>query len=524
MSNFDYTNRDYTSIQEDLLARAATVFPEWTSREPSDFGMVFVDLWAYMGDVLHFYVDRAAREAFLNTASQRESVLAVANLLDYVPSGRQPARARITLDASATTATDSAPIYIPQYTKFVATPLLDKASSVIFTLDNPIAFTATSAGASVDLVSDGIVYATYPKTVTVEVAVTEGEVFTETYTSTGRVSQRIPLKKSGVVAETVSVSIAEGANGTEVPYRFSSRIILGTAASRIFTIETDADDTAYVVFGNGVNGRIPTINAPITITYRRSRGAAGNVNVGAIKSLQSTTVLNKPPLNGLVVIPNTIKASGGVDYESIASLRANIPASFRTQGRAVSLQDYKDIVKRVPGIVRSTAYVDGSDVVQILATETLTNFGDSLTAVLPSAKVTEIEEYLAPREITFVTSNVGASVTFTPVNFAASVSVLDGYVRELVKDDVNTAVKELFSFDSMDFGASVSLGTVYRTILNVEGVNYAVITRFTTTGSNVIDSSGGFTGVGASSTSMLTMGSTSSYTVTYSGGITAIGT
>lgn len=524
MTAFDYTSRDYNSIQQDLLARASQTLPEWTSREPSDFGMVLIDLWAYMGDILHFYVDRASREAFLNTATQRESVLAVANLLDYVPSGRQPARARITLNAAATSATDSSPVYIPRYTKFVATPLLDTASSVIFTLDNPIAFTATSVGASADLVSDGIVYATYSKTTLVDVAVTEGEVFTETYTATGRGLQRIALKKTGIVPNTVSVMVSEGPNGTDVPYNFSSRLIVGTTSSRIFTVEVDAEDTSYVLFGNGVNGKIPTINSQITVTYRRSRGSAGNVNIGAINALQTTTVLNKPPLTGLVIIPNTVRASGGVDYESMASLKANIPASFRTQDRAVSLQDYKDIVKRVPSIVRSTAYVDNNDVVQILATETLTNYGNTLTSVLSTDKVNEIVEYLQPREITFVTSNVGASVTFTPVNFAASVSVLDGYVREEVRDTVNAAVKEIFSFDNMDFGASVSLGTIYRTMLGVEGVNYAVITRFTTTGSNVIDSVGSFTGVIAPSTSMLTMGSTSSYTVNYSGGITAIGT
>ena len=86
MSNYDYTSRDYTSIQKDLLDRATRVLPDWTSRDASDFGMVFVDLWAYMGDILHYYVDRAAGEANLTTATQRESVLAIAALMDYIPS------------------------------------------------------------------------------------------------------------------------------------------------------------------------------------------------------------------------------------------------------------------------------------------------------------------------------------------------------------------------------------------------------------------------------------------------------
>lgn len=528
MTTFDYTSRDYSSIQEDLLARAAEVLPEWTSRDSSDFGMLMVDLWSYMGDVLHFYVDRAAREAFLNTATQRESVLAIANLLDYIPVGRRAATATISLNASQTTATDSSPIYLPQFTRFVATPLVETATPVVFTLNNPIAFVATSAGASANIEADGVVYQTYPKTQIINVGVTEGERFEETYTSTGQITQRISLKKTGVVNASVNVLVSEGPNGQDLLYNYVERLISGTNFSRIFTIETNADGQATVVFGNGINGKIPTTNAPIKITYRRSRGTAGNVLAGSIKALESTTVLNKPPLDGLVVVPNTVRAAGGFDAESIASMRSNIPVSFRTQDRAVSLKDYKDLVKRVSGVVKSTAFVSNgggasANTVEILAVEPQADYGSSNTLVLSQEVITEIENYLAPREIVFVTSNVGASVTLTPVNLVASIKVKDGYVREDVKDKVDTAVREIFSFDNMDFGASVSLGTLYRTILDVDGVDFAVVTRFTTTGNNVIDDVGGFVGVGSSQTSMLVISTTSTYTLTMSGGITALG-
>ena len=522
MSTFDYTSRDYASIQTDLLARASSQIPEWTSRESSDFGMVMVDLWAYMGDVLHYYVDRAARESFLGTATQRESVLAFANLLDYVPSGRTAARASIQLDASNTTATDSAPIYIPQYTRFVATPLVDTATSVIFTLDIPIAFVGTSSGASANLVSDGVTYVTYPKSTIVNALVTEGERFTEVYTSTGLTNQRITLRQSGVVTESIIVNVAEGTNGTAVRYTYSPRILDGTTSSLIFAVDIDADNNSILYFGNGVNGKIPTTNTDITITYRRSRGSAGNVSVGAISGLESTTVPSKPSLDGLVVIPNTTSAAGGVDIESINSLKYNIPVAFRTQDRAVSLQDYMDIVKRVPGIIKSTAYLSGSTV-QILALEEPSSYGSSNTLVLDSIKQQEVIDYLAPRQIAYVTSTVGASVTLTPVNIVGTVQVKNGFVQQVVYNNVVTAIKDLFSFDNSDFAGKVSLGDVYRAMLAVTGVDYAVISRFTTTVNNVIDSSGTFTGVTASSTSMLSITTTSVFTLTPSGGIVATG-
>lgn len=523
MSTFDYTSRDFDSIRNDLFTRASRQIPEWTNRETSDFGVLMVDLWAYMGDVLHFYVDRAAGESFLSTATQRESILAIANLLDYLPAGRKPAKATIGLDATLTTATDSTPIYIPQYTRFKATPLVDTASPVIFTTDTPIAFVGTSNGASANIVLDGVTYSTFVKTTPIPVAVTEGERFTETYTSSGLISQRLTLRQTGAVTNSITVTTNEEGAGSSINYAYVERLVEGTNNSRIYAVDVTADNYSVITFGNNVNGKAPNINSTITISYRKSRGSAGNVSVGAIKELESTLVPNKPALDGLVVVPNTIKAAGGVDIESINSLKVNIPASFRSQDRAVSLQDYRDLVLRVPGILRSTSYVTGSTV-NIKAVAQPSDYGSTDTLVLSSDDVSAIQEYLTPREIAFVTSAVGASVSLTPVNIVGSIRVLDGFIQEVVYDNVVTAVRALFNFDNLDFDTTVSLGQVYRTILNVDGVEYTNITRFTTTGSNVIDTSGTFTGVTPNAQSMLVLSNASStFTITRSGGITASG-
>lgn len=524
MSTFDYTSRDFAAIQNDLLRRAQDQIPEWTSREASDFGMVLVDLWAYMGDILHYYIDRAAGEAFLSTATQRESALAIANLLDYVPAGRSPATATIQLNATATTATDASPIYLPKYTRFLARPLVDSAAPVVFTLNTPIAFVGTSSGASANIVSGGVTYTTYAKSTVVPVTVTEGEIFTETYSSTGLAGQQITLRNTGVVTGSISVSVNEGPSSASVPYTYVSRLIGSTSSQKVFSVDISADNYSVLTFGNGVNGKIPLINSTITVTYRRSRGAAGNVAANAIYRLESTTVTGKPSLDGLVIVPNTVAATGGVDIESISSLKNNIPASFRSQDRAVSLQDYIDIVKRIPGIVKSTAWVDGSNVVQIRAAITPSSYGSSTTLILSSDDVTSITNYLAPRQMAFASSNVGASLTLTPVHLVADVRVKDGYIQESVRAAVSAAVADLFAFDNVDIDSTVALGTAYRTALAVDGVDYFTITNFSTSGtSGTIDSSGTFRGVTPASHAMLVKATTSTWTVNATGGITATG-
>ena len=53
------------------------------TREDADFSIGLIDAWATVGDVLTFYQERIANEAFLRTATERGSVLELARLIGY---------------------------------------------------------------------------------------------------------------------------------------------------------------------------------------------------------------------------------------------------------------------------------------------------------------------------------------------------------------------------------------------------------------------------------------------------------
>ena len=113
----------------------------------------------------------------------------------------------------------------------------------------------------------------------------------------------------------------------------------------------------------------------------------------------------------------------------------------------------------------------------------------------------------------------------SPVRITARINVLDGYIQEKVKESVKLAIAELFTFDNCSYGMQVSLGTLYRVILAVPGVNYATITQFTKTSSadtidNVMDgSTKTFEGVSASNTNLLYLATDLLPVLTMSGGI-----
>jgi uncharacterized phage protein gp47/JayE len=86
----------YSSFRRAMIERISSVEVEadgatlrplrgWTTRASDDYGVALLEMWAYVADILTFYQERTANEAFLRTALFRESVLRLAALLDYEP-------------------------------------------------------------------------------------------------------------------------------------------------------------------------------------------------------------------------------------------------------------------------------------------------------------------------------------------------------------------------------------------------------------------------------------------------------
>ena len=492
MPNFDYTSRDYYTIREDLLSRASElpIGQSWTTRSESDFGVMLVDLWAYMGDVLHFYVDRAATETFLRTATQRESVLAFANLLDYETYSRTSAEATVTLVA---TSAWTGPVDIPKYTTFVAPALTNSETTYYYVSTQSASMSASSAPYDIPVIEGTAVIDELPKSV----GTTLGNV------SSGTPDQRFNLRYYNVLPNTLEVSVYEGpldinGNPTAVYYRYTSRLADSSAFERVFTLTTSSDGVSQIVFGNGLNGKVPENGAEVKATYIRSNGASGNIGANRITAFLDNTI------TGVRILSSTA-ASGGFDDESITSMKANIPLLFRTQDRAVSLQDFKDLALRIPGVAKATATNAGSVVtiypVPFQADYLDSGFGSTIT--ISASTQSDTLTYFDSRTVIGASVGVASTVSLTSVYINADVVVKDGFVQKWVSDAVIAALDTIFEFDNVSFGQTLPLGQIYRTIMGVEGVDYVVITGFNTTNVNTIAAGNVIT---AAATSLLRKG------------------
>jgi hypothetical protein len=79
----DYLARDFVSLRNALLDFAAQRYPQWGEKIEADAGVMLAEVMAALGDELAYIQDRYAREAYLETATQRRSLRHHARLVDY---------------------------------------------------------------------------------------------------------------------------------------------------------------------------------------------------------------------------------------------------------------------------------------------------------------------------------------------------------------------------------------------------------------------------------------------------------
>ena len=87
-----YLNKDFEGFRNDLIEYAKTYFPTtYTDFNESSPGMMFIEMAAYIGDVLSYYVDSQFKESILAYAEEKRTIFNIAQSLGYKPKVSYPA-------------------------------------------------------------------------------------------------------------------------------------------------------------------------------------------------------------------------------------------------------------------------------------------------------------------------------------------------------------------------------------------------------------------------------------------------
>jgi hypothetical protein len=145
-----YLNKDFAGFRADLLNYAQTYFPTtYTDFDASSPGVMFMEMAAYVGDVMSFYIDNQIQENFLQYSRQTPNIFDLAYMFNYKP--KVTGLATVELDfyqqvpakqVSGSTLPDyDYALYVDANTQVTST----NDSSVKFTIEDPIDFAVSNS-------------------------------------------------------------------------------------------------------------------------------------------------------------------------------------------------------------------------------------------------------------------------------------------------------------------------------------------------------------------------------------------
>lgn len=431
-----YTNKDYESIRRELLSKIPQLTDRWTDFNHSDLGVVLLELFCGIGDMLAYYLDVQAAEAFLPTARQRQNVIDLCKLIGYRLDTPVAANTTLRFSLSAPFGTD---LIVPVGTACRA--LLDDGQANFETVE-------------VGLIPRGVL--------TVSVPARQGVRRTEAFTATGQPFQCFRLTGETIAQGTISVTI-----GDET-YSEVSHFQDSTPDSLYFMADIDALDGVTVIFGDGQNGAVPPQGAVMTVSYLTTLGERGNLAPGRI-----TQILTPVYSDGVQVslsVTNPVPATGGTSRETIEHARRQAPAELRTLWKAVTLEDYKALAEGFPGVAKAQV-LDTNDCQNIryynVRLAIAPDGGGPPSALLKR----DLADFLERRKAITVEVNLFDPI-YRPIDIDAEVYAWPGEVLENVRSRIEFQLAEFFAFDRVGFGQAVHQSDLVALIDGVRGVSY----------------------------------------------------
>ena len=378
-SNVNYLNKDFDSLKQSLMDYAKSYFPNaYKDFNETSPGMMLLEMNAYVGDVLSFYIDQQYREMLLPLAEERRNIINIASMFGYKVKPIVPAYVDLTfsqtLDADGN---DSSKV--DYSTGGIFNPGVEvhgTNSNIVFETLEPIDFQITGSNDTQDVAelgsSDLAISYTLNRTVkavsgkqkSISFDIGEPEKFktiilpdtnvidiiscvdsngNDWYEVDFLAQDKVPIKTHYTEDDSRPSAYHSGFNpnvSETQPVPYSLQYI---KTSKRFTRETNPDNTTSLVFGNGVlkNGQV--VDDSFIDTQQIGvivPGQYSDVN-SAIDPLlgDEYSTLGETPNQTTLTI--TYRVGGGINQNVSSNTLTNIVAGTIAPGSpsAVSLDD-----------------------------------------------------------------------------------------------------------------------------------------------------------------------------------------
>jgi hypothetical protein len=357
-------------------------------------------------------------EMFLDSAQLRDSVVSHAKELNYTPRSFKSAQANVNLTV-VSDVLNKRSIVIPKGYTF--TSRFGPKNFTFSVADNFIISDYTQNAARTQLTFTGS-----------NIPIYEGYYVADNYTYSSNNPQRFIISNKNVDTSSITVTVMEDVGATTLVYNRAQSLFDLNSSSPVFFVQGAENDSYEIVFGDGVNGRMPKNNSVITIEYRVSNGELPN---GCNLFTPDTTLDSE---SNITVTTNQ-NASGGAISETLESIKYNAPRHFNTQERAITTEDYETLLRiNFPEVNAVTAYggenLDPPQFGKVFVAVDL-NEVDSL----PQVKIDQYYNFLKPRSpVSIDPVFVDPEYTYIQVKSTVNYNV---NVTRLSTEDIKTITK-----------------------------------------------------------------------------------
>ena len=338
MSLINFTNLDFNQIKTTLrdYIQSNSEFTDYDF-EGSNLSTI-LDVLAYNTYITSYNANMISNEVFIDSATLRENVVALARNIGYVPRSKKSSRANISFFVDLSSVSPTPANLTLKAGPIASTGGQSAGQSFVFGIPEDITVSVMDGIASFD-----------------EIEVYEGSYLSQTYVySTRNPFQKFILPNVGIDLDSLVVSVKPSVDSS-VSTKYSRQDELFDAVtkstitgnSNIYFIQEIEGEQYEVIFGDGVFGKSLEDGNVVEFTYIVTNGADGN-GVGTFTFSGSLSyVRNSVEIfvtSGISLLSSLIPSSGGERIESIDSIRKYAPQVYTTQNRALSANDFEILI------------------------------------------------------------------------------------------------------------------------------------------------------------------------------------
>tara|TARA_R110000803_G_scaffold22903_5_gene56569 strand:+ start:1665 stop:3503 length:1839 start_codon:yes stop_codon:yes gene_type:complete len=224
-------------------------------------------------------------------------------------------------------------------------------------------------------------------------------------------------------------------------------------------------------------GKTVQANTTIFVQYRVGGGTASNIGVNAINQIGTVNFfvngpssnINQTTVNSLRV-NNVTAAIGGSNLPSTEEVRNMVTYNFSAQNRAVTVNDYNALVKKMPGKYGSPAKVaitekDNKINIEVLSYDANGKLTQSVSNTLKQNVANYLSNYRMIND--YISVNVAQVIDLEyDISVVVEPSQNQGQVITKIIDEVSTAMSPL----DRDLGENVNVSEIRRRLQDVAGV------------------------------------------------------